>query len=194
MPKDKDAHIWERDPLDWYVEPGRCTEQLLAVEDFEGWIHDPCCGGGNIVTGCLARGLTATGSDLVRRTEAAWFCGETDFLAGPMGLFGAPNCIFNPPFYRAKGAEACIRRALALATGKVAAFVDGRFLWGKDRAGGLYRDHPPSAVWFITPRPSCPPGSFLAAGGEASGGTPDFAWIVWDRIARKGATRMGWLT
>lgn len=177
----KDAHVWERDPHDWYCEPGRCTDQLLSVESFPGWTHDPCCGAGNIVGRFLAAGHMATGSDLVQRINAPWHLGVSDFLAADtLGAFGAQNVCFNPPFYRAIGAEDCIRRALTLAPGKVAAFVEKRFTGGAGRAKGLFYDHPPSRLWEITPRPSCPPGAFLAAGGRASGGTMDYVWLVWD--------------
>jgi hypothetical protein len=175
------AHIWERSDHDWYVEPERCTAQLLTVERFPGWSHDPCCGGGNIVRTLNSHGFTTTGSDIIQRvSDAPWFLGVSDFLHGPNGLFGADNCIFNPPFYRARGAEACIRRALELAPGKVAAFVEKRFTGSETRANGLFREHPPSREWEVTPRPSCPPGAYLQAGGKPEGGKVDFVWLVWD--------------
>jgi hypothetical protein len=191
----KDAHLWERDPHDWYVEPKRATLQLLTREAFPGWTHDPCCGGGNIVETLLAAGCAATGSDLVQRTAAPWFVGTNDFLEG--GLPYKPdNIVFNPPFYKAKGAEAGIRRALSLVPGKVAAFIDARFLQGSARAKGLYQDHPPSRIWTITPRLSCPPGTFLANGGKAGNGSSDWLWLVWDADRRPaGSTsEYGWLT
>lgn len=195
----KAAHLWERDPHDWYVEPTRATAQLLSRETFPGWTHDPCCGQGNIVTTLAAAGLVATGSDLVQRVVAPWHMGLADFLdpAGP-GLYGADNCVFNPPFYRAVGMEACIRRALELAPGYVAAFCDARFLQGSARAKGLWQDHPPSRIWTITPRLSCPPGTFLQNGGKAGNGSSDWLWLVWDprgmRDAPGATVEYGWLT
>ena len=125
----KAAHVWERDEHDWYVEPTRATEALLSVERFTGRVLDPCCGQGNIVTTLRAAGYDAIGSDIVDRTNgASWFQGELDALKDYshdfLALTGAPNIVMNPPFYRAKGAEAFIRRALGIATGKVVAFVD----------------------------------------------------------------------
>lgn len=188
------AHKFARHPDDWYVEPGRCTEQLLTVERFVGPVLDPTCGQGNIVKALLAGGVMAVGSDLVRRVsgEALWFVGELDFINGPP--VAADNIVFNPPYFRAKGTEACIRRALAVARGKVCVFVDRRFVTGGRRARGLYADHPPTRIWEISPRPSCPTGDFLLAGGEAKGGTADFCWLVWDLTAPKGVTVTGWLT
>lgn len=188
----KAAHVWARDALDWYVEPEASTDALLRAETFAGRVYDPCCGGGNIVRAVRRAGLNGYGCDLVRRQgqDPAWFDGTRDFLADHRGRH---NIIMNPPFFRAKGAEAFIRHALAITTYKVAAFVDLKFLGGTGRANGLYAEHPPSRVWIVTPRPSCPPGEYLLAGNEAGGGTADWVWVVWDKTAPGGRTDFGWL-
>jgi len=209
---EKNAHLWERDPHDWYVEPVTATQDLLSVEQFNGWTHDPCCGRGNIVTTLLAAGIAATGSDVVQRTAAPWFTGVRPFIERDGdGWRGAPyrpwpagvlHLVFNPPYYNAKGAEACIRAALMGTYGKVAAFVDARFLFSGRRARGLYHDCPPSRVWLLSRRPSCPPGAVYEAhlaetGDEPGGGQHSFAWLVWDGIVlRKGAgerSEVGWI-
>lgn len=194
----KAAHVWKRDPHDWYVEPTRATVQLLARETFDGWIHDPFCGGGNIVQTLLDAGHVATGSDLVRRTAADWFAGEADFFNGPHGCFGAPNVVSNPPFYKAVGAERATRDILGMTSGKVAVFVEARFLGGSGRARGLFHETPPNRIWVITPRPSCPPGAYLAAGGKAGNGSSDWLWLVWDpgetRLPPGASPQLGWLT
>src|SRR4051812_1032998 len=90
------THTWDRDPHDWYQEPPRVTLQLLdAGEEFPGYTHDPCCGGGNIVKALDHQGLMVTGSDLVQRVDAPWHLGVSDFLGDGCGLFGADNCVFN---------------------------------------------------------------------------------------------------
>jgi hypothetical protein len=198
--REKNAKIWQRDDLDHYVEPVRATEQLLTVERFEGPTLDPCCGFGNIVTGLRAGGADAHGADVVRRvgdnddaaTWPKWFCGRQDFLQrGSLKPFR--NIVMNPPFFRAKGTEAFIRKALSLQPDKLAVFTDIRFLAGAQRAAGLFSELPPSRIWIITPRVSCPPGSYLAAGNKAGNGSSDWCWIVWDRHAQPD-TRIGWLT
>jgi hypothetical protein len=142
----------------------------------------------------LSAGFEATGSDIKRRVSplTPWFVGEIDFLKD---FDEKPeNIIFNPPFFKAKGAEACIRKALACARVKVAAFVDVKFLSGNGRAEGLYAEFPPSRIWHITPRPSCPPGEYLAAGNKAGGGTPDYCWIVWSLLEPPSPlAETGWL-
>lgn len=191
--KMKNAHVWERGDHDWYVEPTRVTEQLLKEEGFPGHTHDPCCGGGNIVKTLLANGLRATGSDLVDRAGSPhWFTGEADFL-DPSTVVEADNFIMNPPFFKGKGTEAFIRKAVDVAKGKVAVFTEARFVFGEKRANGIYRDCQPTRIWIVTPRPSCPPGKFIEEGGKVGGGTPDFVWIVYDRAAPVTTPTVGWL-
>lgn len=194
MPEAKLAHSWERDQYDWYVEPTVSTAQLLSAETFKGQVLDPSCGAGNIVTTMRSAGLSAWGTDIKRRVPEGtnWFLGVHDFLDESKPWQPWPNVVMNPPFYRAKGAEAFIRRALTIATGKVCAFLDVKFLAGDGRANGLFSEHPPARIWIITPRPSCPPGEYLLAGNKAGGGTADWCWITWDKAAT-GPTQLGWL-
>ncbi|MGE3247951.1 MAG: hypothetical protein AB7F96_22200 [Beijerinckiaceae bacterium] len=189
--REKKAHVWERGELDWYVEPVRATEQLLQVEKFIGGIWDPCCGGGNVLEACNGAGYAVTGTDIVRRDSRYWFVAEGDFLAYEKAV--QPNIVMNPPYFRGKGSEAFIRKAVALVPGKVCAFVDVRFMTGAGRANGLYKDHPPHRVWMVTPRVSCPPGTFLASGGKAGNGSSDYVWLVWDNAAPFTGTALGWL-
>jgi hypothetical protein len=194
--RDKSAKVWQRDELDFYVEPARATEQLLCVETFIGGILDPACGQGNVVKELLIHGYSAFGSDISRRVAEGtnWFFGEADFLADGFP-YTAENIVTNPPFYRAKGTEAFIRRALTVAVGKVAIFTDICFLAGDGRATGLFATFPPSRIWIVTPRVSCPPGVYLAAGYKAGNGSSDWCWLVWDRTTSgQRATSLGWLT
>lgn len=191
---EKKAHVWERDGLDWYQEPPSATAQLLSAETFSGQILDPSAGAGNIVTTLRAAGLSAWGTDVAMRVPPGtdWHLGLHDFLDDAKPWPAWANIVMNPPFYRAKGAEAFVRKALKVAEKKVCAFLDVKFLAGDGRANGLFSEHPPARVWIITPRPSCPPGEYLLAGNKAGGGTADWCWIVWDKQA-SGPTALGWL-
>jgi hypothetical protein len=192
--RDLNAKVFERDPLDWYVEGQCASDALFAVERFSGAIWDPSCGGGNIMEAATRAGYDVVGTDIKRRTNEPWFVGERDFLADGAEL--APNIVCNPPFYRAKGAEAFIRQAHKLAAGKIAMFLDIRFLAGADRAGGLYSELTPHRAWIVTPRISCPPGEYLLAGNKAEGGSADWLWLVWDKLAPPpppGCTQLRWL-
>lgn len=196
-PREKKARIWERDPHDWYVEPPAATEALLQVERFLGGVWDPACGQGNIVTACHRAGLEAWGTDLVQRVPfdygGRWFLETHDFLEANSPPYGAPNIVCNPPFGRAKTAEAFIRKALTVASGKVAMFLDIRFLAGAERANGLFAELPPHRIWVMTPRVSCPPGTYLQAGGKPQNGSSDWCWAVWDCTAPPATTTFGWL-
>lgn len=192
--REKDAHVWNRDKLDWYVEEPRATTALLAAEEFHGSVLDPACGGGNIVRGCLAAGLAATGSDIMQRVpiDTPWFRGVSDFRFAT--LDPVDNIICNPPFFRAKGTEAFIRKALTVARRKVAMFVSLPFLAGSQRARGLFYEHRPLRAWMVTPRVSCPPGEYIEAGGKIGGGTEDWVWLIWRPNAPQPiATQFLWL-
>lgn len=192
--REKRARIWARDPHDWYVEERRASAGLFGVERFVGKVWDPACGQGNICEEADARGYVVIGTDLVKRVDAKpWWRGERDFLLSNYAP-EAENVVCNPPFFRGKGAEAFIRKSLSFARGKVAMFVDQKFLASDGRSNGIYAEFPPSRIWMVTPRVSCPPGEFLASGGKAGGGTADYVWLVWDMTApRVNMPTFGWI-
>lgn len=180
------AHTWERADDDWYVEPEDCAWALAQVEQLVGKIRDPSCGQGNTVQGLLGAGLKGVyGTDLVDRRDAlpTWlFFGTTDFLQDEQ--LEEDNFVGNPPFgFKGALAEAFCRRALQLARHKVCMYLPLDFLAadGRWQEGGLFADHPFSRAWILTPRPSCPPGRVLRAGGKAEKGRKNFIWIVWDK-------------
>lgn len=194
--KAKNAHVWARDGLDWYVEGVDCTEALLRVERFPSVIYDPCCGGGNIVEAAGKAEYGAIGSDVVdRRAEGVrwfhWF--RADFLTEDVSVDRQCGLVMNPPFFKGKGTEAFIRRAIELGFPKIACFHSLPFLGGVGRATGLFDQHPPTRTYILCPRPSCPPGEALAAGQKAAGGTEDWCWSVWDQTAPRVAPTFHWL-
>jgi hypothetical protein len=184
------------DPDGWYVEPVAATEFLLRHESFDGMtVWDPACGQGNIVLTMRRAQLQAYGSDIKDRSgersgRNRWFVGVHDFLAetiGPSGIVpsvmaGAAAIVCNPPYGRAKLAEAFIRKALSLDLRKVCFFVNAKFMFSTGRSQGLFGELPPTRVYPVWPRPSCPPGALLASGEiKAEGGVENYVWMVWDR-------------
>lgn len=173
----------EREADDWYVDPTWCTELLLGAIEVKGSVWDPCAGQGTIVAACTAAGLRAFGTDVNPKAPQI---GELDFMGEHRGA--ADNIIFNPPY---RDAEAFIRRAIALARGKVAVLLQEKFPYSQGRYV-LFKELPPAKVLFFSSRPSMPPGNLLRAGMKPEGGKINYLWFVWDRDHR-GPTICDWL-
>lgn len=177
---------YSRNGLDFFIEPDWSVDLLLDAEPFYGRCYDPACGSGNIVRRCLARGLDAYGSDIADRGFGTGGC---DFLSAPLTEELPANIIFNPPYVLA---QQFIEHALKLATHKVAALVQSKFPYSQ-RRHALFSQHPPARIYFLSTRPSMPPGEGLLDGTiKAKGGKLDYCWLVWARDHR-GATTAHWL-
>jgi hypothetical protein len=180
----RESHVWAREDSDFYVEPAWCSERLFQEEKFEGEVWDPACGIGRIVKAARGAGLSGIGTDLVDRGFEYYTL--TDFTVS--GCDTAANIVCNPPF---KLAEEFALRALKLAERKVAMLLPSKWLHGDKRSRWL-ETTPLRRVWFLTPRPSMPPGQVIQNGGRAGNGTVDFAWFVWLR-GYDGAAEIRWL-
>lgn len=173
--REKQAHLWERDEYDWYVEPRECSRALFTVERFEGVVWDPACGSGRIVQQAKALGLDAVGTDVVHRSS---YClRKLDFLKdGQISDFG--NIVTNPPF---SDAEEFIRRALKIVPhgGKIAAILPIVWLTGFSTKRNWLPISPLRKVFPLSPRPSMPPGRVIEAGERPGNGTKDYCWLLW---------------
>jgi hypothetical protein len=164
------------------VEPRWSPHQILDQldhdgEPFEGLVHDPCCGGGTIVSVCRERGLVATGSDIVDRGFGAVrdvFC-----LNEPID-----NAMSNLPYGKA---EAIIRHLLPLVRRRMLLILPISFLCTRERVP-LFREFPP-IVYPCADRPCMPPGRATALRDpwgalippRGKNGSADYAWFRWDR-------------
>jgi len=190
----RESNLWVREAHDWYVEPEWVSRRFFEEEKFERGILDPACGGGNIVKSARALGLHAVGSDLIERADG--FMYGLDFTDSDfpreicMMRFGGEcaNIVCNPPFSLA---EKFVEIALVYAEGKVAMLLPANWVQGDKRSRWLQAS-PLRRVWFITPRPSMPPGQVLQAGGKPGNGTTDYAWFVWLR-GYDGSPEIRWL-
>lgn len=188
----RESSLWEREVNDWYVEPEWVSARLFEEEQFEGHVHDPACGGGNIVKSATAAGLLATGSDLVKRSEYCAY--ESDWLTvehdGPLD-----NIVSNPPFKlcddRKNRTYPFVEKCLAMAERKVALLLPSNWIQGDKRSAWLATT-PLRRVYFISPRPSMPPGHVIAAGEKPGNGTTDYAWLIWLK-GFDGAPEVRWL-
>lgn len=197
-----DAHLWARDPLDFYIEPNWVSARLFQEEKFEGDVIDPACGTGRIPLAAADAELSAAGTDIVQRWDHAvvenipvrglhptlkvcdFFHDEWPHLHERWRF--PHNLVCNPPF---KHNRAFALKALAHAERKVAMIFPVRVL---NAAGTWLKDTPLYRVWLLSPRPSMPPGAVIAAGGKVGGGTVDFCWLVWLR-GYEGAPELKWL-
>lgn len=195
----------ERQRWDWYVEQQWVTHRLcdfVALEPDVTYL-DPFCGMGNIPIALAERGLTAFGTDLFDRGEGKHFMGQHDFLGDQVHLLEAApalSIIMNPPFSYQDGrsvrglAEKCIRRALSIATHKVAALLPLKW----QASAGRYRlfTDPatrPLATYILCERPSMPPGDQIASMGKKAWahGKVDYMWVVWDKRVLPAEDRHG---
>jgi hypothetical protein len=165
---------FDRDADDWYIEPEWCVHRLLDRYPDVKALHDPCCGQGTIVDVARSRGVEATGSDLVDRSNGRF--PMQDFLCWP----GKQSSIVtNPPF---KIAERVVSQALmtVISGGVVAIVAQAKFLFSQGRHAIFARPDMERVIAFSR-RPSMPPGKMLAELGEScrGGGSIDFVWCVW---------------
>lgn len=184
----------EREPYDWYCEDRWPVEALIKLVAFEGLVYDPCAGRGNIPSVFQAHGFETHASDIVDR--GFWPGLRTlDFLGGASSAFRVPNVVFNPPYSYQDGiAEACVRRALEIATDRVAALVPIKWLGSIGRYTLFEEEFPPEAVLVFSERPSCPPGSKIETLGDSAfrGGTMDYMWVVW-KVGQRGPKNTIWI-
>jgi hypothetical protein len=177
----ENSHIWAREEHEHYVEPEWCSRRLFHVEQFKGRITDPCCGFGRIPEAAKAAGhYPVRAFDIVDRGYPR--CEIRDFLASGDT---EENIVGNPPF---DDFRAWAEHALRAATSKVALIWLVRTL----PAARWLQDTPLARIWWLTPRPSMPPGHVITAGEKPGGGKQDFCWLVWDK-QHSGPPTMGWL-
>jgi hypothetical protein len=176
--KAKSAHLWARDPHDWYVEPEAVSAALFRAQDFAQTIWDPACGRNNILRGAAAAGYETIGSDIVNRTAVSYVA---DFLAEDREHPDA-DIVCNPPFkYCSKAADFIwIRRCIQKSRVTTALLLPSNWDCGSAVARfidttSLYR------IYQLCPRPSMPPGRVIQAGIKPGGGRQDFSWFVWLR-------------
>jgi hypothetical protein len=190
--KARRSHIFPKATDGHYVEPAWCSERLFAIEPFGApgaLVLDPAAGWGNIPRAAIAAGYTAVASDIADRLDHRGLEGIRfhicNFLEeSPVRSAWSVAC--NPPFDRVR--EFC-ERGLEIATYKVAMIVPLRRL----PAARWLESLPLESVYLLTPRPSMPPGAWIAAGNIPGGGSQDFCWLVFNKRAGSTAPRLRWL-
>ena len=174
----KDAHLWDRDAADWYVEPASNSLALFNSLKLKGPVWDPACGFGRIVKSAQFNGLEAIGSDIIARTSDCKF--EADFLEFESLGYEGYNIISNPPFGVAE--DFVLKSIDIVSEGGVCAFLLP-LVWmaGFSTKRSWMPNSPLFKIMPISPRPSMPPGKVIVAGEKPGNGTKDFGWFVWKK-------------
>jgi hypothetical protein len=184
QPRPRNSHIFELDPYGHYVDEPWCSARLFETEDFGepgASVLDPACGWGTIPRAARDAGFTPFASDIIdRRDEPHSVLGDisfkcANFLKDEPPIRAPWSVVCNPPFNHIQ--EFC-ERALDLATFKVAMLIPVRRL---SAAGKWLNRLPLQDVVFLSPRPSMPPASYLAAGNRPGNGREDFAWLIFSK-------------
>ncbi len=196
--KARRAHIFAKERHGHYVEPSWVSARLFEVDDLgppHTLIYDPSCGWGTILRSAIDAGYRAAGSDIVDRlhrrqlglTKTRFY--KWDFLNGHCPTAASiESVVCNPPFDHVE--EFC-ERALRMADYKVAMICLLRRL----PAAKWLRSMPLETIYLISPRPSMPPGKWIAAGNEPGGGTQDFVWLVFNKLrSPRSSPVVKWLT
>ena len=195
MLRARKSHIFTKQKHGHYVEPSWCSRRLFEVETFKGVIWDPACGWGTILAEAHRAGYSVAGSDQFTRWKAGRVklaeeirLFKLEFLYSDISrLWGAPfSVVCNPPFDHVE--EFCREALRWPSVDKVAMICLVRRL----NAARWLQDLPLRRVWLLTPRPSMPPGKWIAAGNKPGGGKQDFCWLVFEP-GFKGKPTMGWL-
>ena len=163
-----------READDHYVEPAWTVDLLFDRVILPRGLHDPCCGFGTIPEAASARGIAATGSDLIDRANGRFPI--QDFLTDQREQ---PSVVCNPPF---KDSAEFVLHGLRVVRplGVVAVIAQAKFLFSQGRHA-LFTLTEFERVIIFSRRPSMPPGKMLAELGEAcrGGGAMDYCWCIW---------------
>lgn len=215
------ARADKRHPLDWCVEQGWEWDQVVRAIGIDEELADgvalwdPCAGYGHSGSRLEAHGFARVFlSDLVENVRYADFLRRPTFFSADFLEQTAPPATpvsiwFNPPFSYKKVrwpdvpydmfiGEACVRRALQLATHRVVALFPIKWLAGGKNRGKFFRFvSPPQMILLFTQRPSMPPGDIIDQLGDNAfrNGKIDYCAVVWDvrRPTYHGKTRTIWL-
>jgi hypothetical protein len=181
-PRPKRTHIFVKADDLFYVEPHWCSARLFATERFPGPVQDYFCGTGRAVDAGRAAGYAMSATDIVDRGYRH-FNGLLDFFAVDR-LDPDVSIVGNPPFE-----DRILRHAISLDPVKMA------LIWPLARVVAAHSwlcKAPLARVLMMTPRPSMPPGAYIAEGKKPEGARVEHCWLIFERGYR-GAPRMGWL-
>lgn len=172
----------ERQSEDYYASDPIAAEWLLKLEEIQGPIWEPCCGGGHLAKVFSAHGYDVTATDLVDRGYGR---GGVNFLDPSITKWDG-SIITNPPF---SIAQEIIDKALEIIPDgqKVCMFLRVLFLEGQRRRA-LFEKYPPKKVWVTSRRIICAKNGDFKSN---TGGAQAYMWAIWVK-GYNGETTIGW--
>lgn len=166
------------DGPDFYPTPAWAVRGLLAMESFNGVIHEPCCG-----RGCISKELEANGYKVISSDIYDYGFGASGIdartLVGPV-----ENVVTNPPYNLA---SELLPRLLSVGSKKIALLLRLAFLESKKRFE-IFKINRPSKVYVFSERLSMAPYGQIVNGG----GTISHGWFIWDKDYH-GPTILDWI-
>lgn len=172
----------ERQSEDYYATDPMAAEWLLRLEEIQGPIWEPCCGGGHLAKVFSDHGYDVKATDLVDRGYGQ---GGVNFLDSRIKEWNG-SIITNPPFAIA---QEIIEKALDIVPEgqKVCMFLRVLFLEGQRRRA-LFEKYPPKKVWVASRRIICAKnGDFKSTIGAAQA----YMWAIWVK-GYNGDTALKW--
>lgn len=162
---------------DAYWTPPEATRALLSVEKFAGGIWDPCAGAGWMAAVLRQAGYTVAATTIGegrhdRDAPKHRVIGGHDFLVERN--LRHPNIITNPPY---RHTETILRHALDLGAVKICLLLNIKFLTGRARRTGLFREAMPTRIWLFSDRVTMYPAGYDGPKGTT---TESMAWFVWE--------------
>lgn len=173
----------ERSKLDYYGTDPRSTKALLAVEQFDPYIWEPCAGHHLITNVLKEAGYQVMSSDI------ADYDGVTHPKMNFLDLKGewGGDIITNPPY--GLSTEFAVKALEMIKPGhKVAMFLRTLFLEGTKRYEKLFKENPPKTVYVFTNRQVSDKNDDFNKGSAVS-----YSWFVWEK-GYKGPTQIQWIS
>ncbi len=163
---------------DYFPTPSWATEALLAYEDFDGTIHEPCCG-----EGYMSKVLMKHDYGVISSDKYDYGYGK---VRDAFELKKATNIVTNPPF---NIATELAKHFVSITTNKVCLLLRLSFLESEARYK-FFKKYSPSRIYVFTQRLSLYPAHKKNVSGS---GTIAYAWFVWDNKEMCGDTLLKWI-
>ena len=172
----------ERSKLDYYGTDPRSTRALLAVEEFDHNIWEPCAGH-HLMSDVLAEaGYQVQTTDIA---DYGFGDQKMNFLEFEGNWSG--DIITNPPY--GLSTDFAIKALELIQPGhKVAMFLRTLFLEGTKRYEKLFKENPPRTVYVFTNRQVSDKNDDFNKGSAVS-----YSWFVWEK-GYKGPTEIKWIS